>query len=137
MDAFFSWELLGTFSGAVAAVVFIVQLLKLPLDKVWRVPTQYIVYVVSFAVLALAQHFVLGGLTWDTLALVLLNSVLVALSAMSLYEQAISAPESVKSEKYTLELVEALNASLPSETTETIRARDRESETAQSDEDDG
>ena len=92
-DAFLSWELLGTFSGAVAMVVFIVQMLKLPLDKVsrWHIPTSYLVYVIAMVILLLAQAFVpgMGGLTWNTGILAALNAVLVTLTAMGLYDKAI------------------------------------------------
>lgn len=95
---FFSWESIGTFSGAVALVVFLVQLLKLPMDRVRRIPTQYIVYVVSLGVLLLAQAFVpaLGGLTWQSGILCVFNAALVALSAMSLYNVAIDRVETRK-----------------------------------------
>lgn len=97
-QTFFTWEALGTFSGAVALTVFMVQLLKLPLDKVWRIPTQYIVYVVSLGVMLLAQLFIpsRGGLTWDSGLLCVFNAMLVALSAMSVYTQLIEKVETDK-----------------------------------------
>lgn len=93
--SFFSWEMIGTFSGAVALVVFIVQLLKLPIDRVWHIPTQIVVYIVSLIVLLLAQAFVpaLGGLTWQSGTLCIFNAILVALTAMSAYSVAIEKPE--------------------------------------------
>lgn len=96
--SFFSWETIGTFSGAVALVVFLVQVLKLPLDKVYKIPTRFVVYVISLAVLVLAQAFVpaLGGLTWQSGVLCVFNAALVALSAMSVYGIAIEGPETAK-----------------------------------------
>jgi peptidoglycan/LPS O-acetylase OafA/YrhL len=93
--AFFDWGTLGTLSGATAAVVFIVQLLKAPLDRLWHIPTQIVVYVISVAILLAAQAFVpaLGGLTWMSGILCLFNGLLVALAAMSAYEVAINKPE--------------------------------------------
>ena len=95
---FFTWEALGTFSGAVALVVFLVQLLKVPIDKVWKIPTQYVVYVLSVLVLLLAQAFVpsLGGFTAQRAILCLFNGALVALSAMSTYDIAIAGVEGSK-----------------------------------------
>jgi len=95
---FFTWESIGTFSGAVALVVFLVQLLKLPLDRVWKIPTQYVVYVISLAVLLLAQAFVpeLGGLSAEAVLLCVLNAAVVALSAMSAYDLAIGRVEAQK-----------------------------------------
>ena len=97
-SSFLDWESIATYGGAVALVVFIVQLLKLPLDKVWRIPTQYVVYVVSLAVLLLAQAFVptMGGLTWDSALLCVFNAVIVSLSAMSTYTVTIGRVEERK-----------------------------------------
>lgn len=98
VGSFFFWELIGTYAGAVAVVVFIVQLLKLPIDRIWHIPTQYVVYVVSLAVLLLAQAFIpsLGGLTWQNGILCAFNAILVALLAMSTYSIAIERPETSK-----------------------------------------
>lgn len=93
--AFFDWATLGTFAGAVAAVVFITQLLKLPLDKVWRIPTQIVVYVLSLAVLLIGQ-LVQGHFAWDQLVLCVLNAAVVALMAMKSYEIAIGKVEASK-----------------------------------------
>lgn len=93
--AFFDWATLGTFAGAVAAVVFITQLLKLPLDKVWRIPTQMVVYALSLAVLIISQ-LAQGGFAWDQLALCVLNAAVVALMAMKSYEIAIGRVEESK-----------------------------------------
>ena len=93
--AFFDWATLGTFAGAVAAVVFITQLLKLPLDKVWRIPTQMVVYALSLAVLIISQ-LAQGGFAWDQLALCVLNAAVVALMAMKSYEIAIGRVEENK-----------------------------------------
>ncbi len=97
-SSFLDWESIATYGGAVALVVFIVQLLKLPLDKVWRIPTQYVVYAVSLAVLLLAQAFVptMGGLSWDSALLCVLNAVIVSLSAMSTYTVTIGRVEERK-----------------------------------------
>lgn len=81
----FSWEQLATIAGAALATLLIVQLLKLPLDKVWKIPTRIIVYVISLVIMVLATHFT-SGLTWSNLGLSALNAVIVALSAMGGYE---------------------------------------------------
>ncbi len=99
-DGFLNWETLATFGGAVSAVVFLVQMLKLPMDRIWKIPTQVFVYVVSLALLIMAQAFVpsLGGLTWQTGLLCLINAVPVALSAMAAYDITIGRVEQKKAE---------------------------------------
>ena len=80
-----TWEQLATIGGAALATMLIVQLLKLPLDKVWKIPTRIVVFVLGFTVLILATYFT-EGLTWNTALLTVINAVIVALTAMGGYE---------------------------------------------------
>ena len=95
---FFDWQTIGTFSGAVAATVFVVQMLKVPIDKLWHIPTQYVVYVVSLSILILAQLFLPGGggFAWYNLLPCIFNAVLVSLTAMSTYTKLIEDVELAK-----------------------------------------
>ena len=81
----FSWEQLGTIAGATLATLLIVQLLKLPLDRVWRIPTRIIAYVIALVIMIVATHFTIG-LTWSNACLAVINAVIVALAAMGAYE---------------------------------------------------
>ena len=81
----FSWEQLATIAGAALATMLIVQLLKLPLDKVWKIPTRIIVFFIAAVVMLLATYFT-QGLTWNTALLTILNAVVAALTAMGGYE---------------------------------------------------
>ena len=80
-----TWEQLATIGGAAMATMLIVQLLKLPLDKVWKIPTRIIVFLIAAVVLILATYFT-KGLSADTILLTLINAVIVALTAMGGYE---------------------------------------------------
>lgn len=80
-----TWEQLATIGGAAMATMLIVQLLKLPMDKVWKIPTRIIVFVIAFVVLILATYFT-QGLSWNTALLTVINAVIVALTAMGGYE---------------------------------------------------
>ena len=81
----FTWEQLATIAGATLATLLIVQLLKLPLDKVWKIPTRIIAYVIALIVMLLATHFTIG-LTWSNVGLAAINAIIVALAAMGAYE---------------------------------------------------
>ena len=81
----FTWAQLATIAGATAAVLLIVQLLKLPMDKVWKIPTRIVVYVISLIILLLATLFT-DGITVQTGLLTAVNAVIVALAAMGAYE---------------------------------------------------
>lgn len=96
ITAFLSWDILATFSGAVGLTVIIVQLLKLPIDKVWKIPTRYLVYAVCFTIMLAAQFFIGSAMSLQTVAVTAINAVLGTLTAMSLYEQIIELPEQKK-----------------------------------------
>lgn len=81
----FTWEQLATIAGATLATLLVVQLLKLPLDKVWKIPTRIVVYVIALAIMFLATHFT-AGITGQNAALAAINAVIVALAAMGSYE---------------------------------------------------
>lgn len=81
----FSWEQLATIAGATLATLLVVQLLKLPVDKIWKVPTRIVAYVIALIVMLLATHFTVG-ITWSNGILAAVNAVIVALAAMGSYE---------------------------------------------------
>ena len=80
-----TWEQLATIGGAALATLLIVQLLKLPLDRIWKIPTRIVVFFISLVVLLLATYFT-QGLTANTALLTVINAVIVALTAMGAYE---------------------------------------------------
>jgi hypothetical protein len=81
----FDWTQLATIAGATLATLLIVQLLKLPLDKVWKIPTRIVVYVIALIIMTVATHFTVG-LSWEKFGLAAVNAVIVALAAMGSYE---------------------------------------------------
>lgn len=81
----FDWGQLLTIPGAVAVTLLIVQYCKMPLDKVWKIPTRALVLIISFGVMALAKHGT-GGIAPMDWPLLIMNSFIVALSAMGTYE---------------------------------------------------
>ena len=81
----YSWEMLGTMAGATAATLMIVQLIKAPLDRLWKLPTRLVAYGVAFLLLLLAQYFS-NGLTAEGVLLAAVNAVIAALSAYGSYE---------------------------------------------------
>lgn len=81
----FDWSQLATIAGATLATLLIVQLLKFPLDKVWKIPTRIVVYVIALIIMVAATHFT-SGLTGDRIGLAAVNAVIVALAAMGSYE---------------------------------------------------
>lgn len=94
--AFFDWAQLATFGGVVAATVFIVQLIKLPIDKFskWHIPTNYVVYIIALVLLILVQifHPPAGGFKIESVFLALINAVVVSFAAMQTYKVTIEQP---------------------------------------------
>ena len=80
-----TWAYLATIAGATAATLLITQYLKVPLDKVWKIPTRLFVYLIALVILTVATAFT-SGLTPDSFLLCVLNSFIVALAAYGSYE---------------------------------------------------
>lgn len=81
----FTWQYIATIAGATAATLLIVQLLKLPLDKLWKIPTRIWVYIIALILMLAATQFT-TGLDLQTGLLTAVNAVIVALAAMGAYE---------------------------------------------------
>lgn len=81
----FTWEYLATIAGCTVATLLIVQLLKLPLDKIWKIPTRFVAYVIALVISLLAMQFT-AGLTIESGLLAAINAVIIALAAMGSYE---------------------------------------------------
>lgn len=91
----FTWEYLATIAGATVATLLIVQLLKLPLDHIWKIPTRIVAYIFALIILEVATYFTVGiDLNKGILAAV--NAVIVALAAMGGYEMTFRKADAAK-----------------------------------------
>ena len=81
---FVTWELLGTYAGAIAMVGVLTQLTK-NIKYISVIPTQIWSYILSLVVLYTANFF-LGELTASNAVLILFNAVMVSLGANGGYE---------------------------------------------------
>lgn len=83
MNELFSWSLLTSFTGAVAATTILTQFFKTIFAKL---PTQLLSYFVACAVMLLSTAATATGtVLWETWALIPLNAVLVSLSSNGTY----------------------------------------------------
>lgn len=81
----FTWKALGTIAGCTAFALLFVQLIKAPLDRIWKIPTRLLVYIVCLIVMLASAAFN-DGLTSDTAMLAFINAVIPTLAAMGAYE---------------------------------------------------
>lgn len=81
-----TWEYLITVAGASLMTLLIVQYIKAPLDKIWKLPTAFVAYVIALAILV-AAHAMTHGMDMNTFLLCLLNAFIAATSAMGMYEK--------------------------------------------------
>ncbi len=93
INDFMTWDFLGTMAGAVAATTLIVQFLKFPLDKVWKIHTRYVVYLIAFLLLFSVELFT-GHITLERTILLMLNAIIVTMAAMGTYEVTFKQTES-------------------------------------------
>lgn len=92
----YAWAALATIIGATGATLLIVQYIKLPVDKLWKIPTRAIVYGISLVIVVSAQAFT-KGLGVADVPLLILNAYLVATSAMGTYEITFARKDAQKS----------------------------------------
>ncbi len=85
MNNFFTLDYLGTFAGIVAIITLIIQFTKMPLDRIWKIPTRFVVWVLSY-ILLVAVSILTDNFTAEMTVLNALNAVLVAWTAMGAYE---------------------------------------------------
>ncbi len=91
MNEFVTWQMLGSYAGAVMMVTLITQFLKsTPLGKCSTQPVSY-----GIAVLLLIGAEVFGGqrVTVQGVTLCLINAVMVALASNGVYDAATAAPK--------------------------------------------
>ena len=81
----FTWQYLATILGATAATLVFVQILKLPIDKIWKIPTKIVVYFIALIILETATYFT-TGLDASSAILAVFNAGLVTLAAWGAYE---------------------------------------------------
>lgn len=81
----FTWKYLVTVAGAAAFTLLVVQFLKLPLDKVRKIPTRVLVYMIALIVMVVAAAFT-TGLTMENVLLAACNAFIAGLTAMGGYE---------------------------------------------------
>ena len=81
---FVTWELLGTYAGAMAMVGVVTQLTK-NIGFISKIPTQLWSYILALVVMYTANFF-LGQLTASNAVLILFNAVIVSLGANGGYE---------------------------------------------------
>lgn len=91
MNEMMTWSNLGTLAGATAAVLLIVQYLKLLLPKF---PTRWLALILSVLIME-AFTAISGGAIQDY-GLALLNAVLVASSAMGAYQVTFAPSDAAK-----------------------------------------
>jgi len=80
-----TWAYLATIAGATAATLLIVQFTKVPLDRVWKIPTRLFVYLIALTIMVVATAFT-SGITLNSFLLSVLNAFIVALAAYGSYE---------------------------------------------------
>ena len=89
-----TWEYLVTIAGASLMTLLIVQFIKAPLDRVWKLPTTLVAYLIALGILT-AAHAMTAGLDLSSFLLCLFNAFFSATSAMGMYEKTFRRMEQV------------------------------------------
>ena len=81
----FTWQYLASIAGAAAFTLLVVQFLKAPLDKIWKIPTRVFAYIIALLTMLVATAFT-TGLDIQTARLAVVNAFIAALTAYGAYE---------------------------------------------------
>lgn len=81
----FTWQYLASIAGAAAFTLLVVQFLKAPLDKIWKIPTRVFAYIIALLTMLVATTFT-TGLDIQTALLAVVNAFIAALTAYGAYE---------------------------------------------------
>ena len=81
----FTWQYLASIAGAAAFTLLVVQFLKSPLDKIWKIPTRVFAYIIALLTMLVATAFT-TGLDIQTALLAVVNAFIAALTAYGAYE---------------------------------------------------
>ena len=81
----FTWPYLASIAGAAAFTLLVVQFLKAPLDKIWKIPTRVFAYIIALLTMLVATAFT-TGLDIQTALLAVVNAFIAALTAYGAYE---------------------------------------------------
>ena len=85
MDNYLTIESLSTIAGMVLVLNLLVQFLKPLIDKIKKVPTQYVVWVLALA-LSVIYQWIAGEFTVETIFVMIINTIVITLAAMKSYE---------------------------------------------------
>ena len=81
----FTWQYLASIAGAAAFTLLVVQFLKAPVDKIWKIPTRVFAYIIALLTMLVATAFT-TGLDIQTALLAVVNAFIAALTAYGAYE---------------------------------------------------
>lgn len=81
----FTWQYLASIAGAAAFTLLVVQFLKAPLDKIWKISTRVFAYIIALLTMLVATAFT-TGLDIQTALLAVVNAFIAALTAYGAYE---------------------------------------------------
>lgn len=81
----FTWAYLATIAGAATFTLLVVQFFKVPLDRVWRIPTRLLAYCIALVCMLVATAFT-TGLDAQTVLLAAANAFIAALISYGAYE---------------------------------------------------
>ena len=81
----FTWQYLATITGAAAFTLLVVQFFKVPLDKIWKIPTRLLAYIIALITMIVATAFT-TGLDVQTILLAAANAFIAALMSYGAYE---------------------------------------------------
>jgi hypothetical protein len=85
INSFLTWEFLGTFTGSIAAVTVLTQVIK----KYLKIDPKWIALVISLIIMLVAQTQIEHDLGVETFVISIFNALIVTGISISIYETAV------------------------------------------------
>ena len=85
MDNYITIEFLGTMAGMIVILNLVVQFLKPLIDKVTKIPTRYVVWVIAL-ILSVVYQLIAGTFTVESIFVMIINTIIVTLASMKSYD---------------------------------------------------
>lgn len=110
----YSWTLLASVAGASAFTLAVVQFIKAPLDKVWKIPTRMLAYIISFAVM-FGSRMITEGFSFEAILYAGVNALVAGSTAIGAYEVTLKKHDEAKAAAAAAAALEAAAVAAPAE----------------------
>lgn len=95
MDNYVTIEFMGTMAGMIIVLNLLVQFFKPLIDKIKKVHTRYVVWIIAI-ILSVVYQLIVGKFTAESVFVMIINTIIITLASMKSYDLTIKKIEDKK-----------------------------------------